>query len=156
MHTTYHNLRSRPMPSLKRIATSDFISGGILDTPSQCGVNCSYKINFEGPYILCDPLKSSNVSRAFSKEQYLVKQAGVNIMFSANHDRVASLDSYYTQSQLNIYISRIIGFWPIRPPDADSGDDNFIWETHNLTCRPHRADYMEKWCTRGHTHRRSP
>lgn len=70
-------------------------------------------------------------------------------MFSAKHDKVPSQDPYYTESQLNIYTSRIVGFWPKRSPQSNAlGADNFIWETHNLTCRPHRAEYTVNFAWR--------
>jgi hypothetical protein len=137
--------------SLARVAKRSLLSGEILGSISPCGLNCSYTIDFQGPYMQCDPLKSANISTSFPKERYLTNDAGVNIMYSGQQQHSSSGDPYYTPSRFEIFTSRIIGFWPkwTEKDTEDRGkgnpnmltDSNFIWESHNLTCKPHRANY---------------
>jgi hypothetical protein len=119
-HIAHHetNTFSSPVASLYRIGLKALYSGNILSSGMVCGPDCTYMIQFDGPYIECTEVISSNISTLFTKEIYITNQMGINLMYSGQeNDTKTDTQNFrpypWTLSRFEISTSRIVGFWPM-------------------------------------------
>lgn len=118
------------------------VSEHIYTIPSPCGTNCTYAINFEGPYVLCNEtvanitLHDSHDHRIFIGDW---NQAGAHrgwkedLEFGRKYDHLPIVPDAFTMSFGYLYLWNALA--------NISGDRLYFQTVKSLACSPCRASY---------------
>jgi hypothetical protein len=134
VHSSVYD-RAYPVP-LERFAVGIMINGRPNAMPSPCGANCSYTIQFEGPYLECVNNTKKNITYTYRWDAYPQIYQGRWDPFSSVKRSSTSPLPKYSEYFLNTTI--------MENPFAlssNSDHDTLIVTTENLVCRPFRAMY---------------
>lgn len=124
---------------INRVARQVLISGETFPAPSVCGVNCSYTMEFEGPWIEC-----TNTTSTISYNQKTnldlfpvyagqwISNPSVNLIHSV-------YNGTYTQASFNsTTLTPLVGN---RELFNDAPNGSIIVQEDNITCSPGRANF---------------
>ncbi|KAF7593651.1 hypothetical protein BBP40_011057 [Aspergillus hancockii] len=117
-------------PLLLRLATEAIVSGAPRMMTSPCGLNCSYELSFDGPYISCS---STSIEKATKPFNYSLLWFEV---FKAGWTSIPK-DNYHLVQDFRILNAQADSF--VRNNSTDTV--TFHYTSHELTCRPRRAEY---------------
>ncbi|KAH7391398.1 hypothetical protein BKA64DRAFT_710302 [Cadophora sp. MPI-SDFR-AT-0126] len=123
---------------INRLAKQVLVSGEAFNMPSPCGVNCSYVIEFEGPYMLCNTTTTS--TRFDDASQIFPIYTGRWIQpFGSQLNPAARSNSTYTQARFN---STTLFPLEVNGTEFGSGkNSSAIMQQNNTICLPARAKY---------------
>lgn len=107
--------------------------------PSPCGVNCSYVIEFEGPYMACNTTTTS--TRFDDASQIFPIYTGKwTLPFGSPLNPASRSNSTYTQARFN---STTLFPLKVNGTDLDGGQNtSAIMRQDNTLCLPARAKYI--------------
>jgi hypothetical protein len=109
------------------------INGRPNPMPSPCGANCSYTIEFEGPYLKCERTLNVNIAYKFDDNLPQIYRANVNISSRFNGQPFVAPPKYSTY-----YFNSTV----LHKPSAFLESNSTLTVTsENLICRPFRAMY---------------
>ncbi|RDW70353.1 hypothetical protein BP5796_08750 [Coleophoma crateriformis] len=114
-----------PAP-LVELATQIMIAGEQLAMPSLCGANCSYIMEFEGPYLDCTETITNKFTTVNMSASDTFPVYSANLM-TADKTNFTATTSFPVAANANI---------------ANAMGGTLYSEEHNLTCSPWRAKYV--------------
>lgn len=123
-----------------RSASHAMVSNAITTSPSPCGLNCSYTIEFAGPYLLCDEPQISNSSVGWNGDSFPIY---IGLWVNPRSGIVKPYDYHYnltykreaealSVANLNITILR---------PFAEILSGHVATQRTFFECRPGQATY---------------
>ncbi|KAH6711443.1 hypothetical protein BKA61DRAFT_676647 [Leptodontidium sp. MPI-SDFR-AT-0119] len=123
---------------INRLARQVLVAGEAFNMPSPCGVNCSYVIEFEGPYMACNTTTTS--ARFDSASQMFPIYTGKwTLPFGSPPNPSSRSNSTYTQARFN---STTLFPLKVNGTDLDGGrNTSAIMRQDNTLCLPARAKY---------------
>ncbi|KNG87436.1 hypothetical protein ANOM_004258 [Aspergillus nomiae NRRL 13137] len=116
-------------PVIYQLATETIVNGAPHTMSSPCGVNCSYEISFDGPYLSCNNTDFEKVSPQFNRSA---------IWFYALESNWTTPDAGSLALQ-NFQMKNAEVYNWVRNDSADTV--RFEYVSHVLTCTPRRAEY---------------
>ncbi|GAB1201318.1 hypothetical protein APSETT444_010709 [Aspergillus pseudonomiae] len=119
-------------PVIYQLATDTIVNGEPKTMTSPCGLNCSYEISFDGPYLSCNSTDVDKVSPQYNVSGVWLSALESNWTDALGADpRVIPLRSFQMKNA-EVYD------W-VRNDSADTVRFNYV--SHVLTCSPRRAKY---------------
>ncbi|OGM49451.1 hypothetical protein ABOM_001699 [Aspergillus bombycis] len=119
-------------PVIYQLATDTIVNGGPKTMSSPCGLNCSYELSFDGPYLSCNSTDVEKVSPPYNVSSVWLSALESNWTETPGaNPRVIPLKSFQMKNA-EVYD------W-VRNDSA--GTAQFEYVSHVLTCRPRRAKY---------------
>ncbi|KAE8380431.1 hypothetical protein BDV26DRAFT_279500 [Aspergillus bertholletiae] len=130
---TLYGMGIQIKPVMYQLATETIVNGAPRTTSSPCGMNCSYEISFDGPYLSCDNTDVEKISPLYnvSSTWFYALESDWTVTPAANPRFNPTLKSFQIKNA-EVYN------W-VRNDSADAA--RFQYVSHVLTCNPRRAEY---------------
>ncbi|KAB8219536.1 hypothetical protein BDV33DRAFT_204247 [Aspergillus novoparasiticus] len=116
-------------PVIYQLATETIVNGAPRTMSSPCGMNCSYEISFEGPYLSCNNTDVERVSNPSNVSYFYFSALESN--WTVTPHAKPFLKSFEMKN------AEVYDF--VRNDSADAVRLEYI--SHVLTCSPRRAQY---------------
>ncbi|KUJ09690.1 uncharacterized protein LY89DRAFT_761314 [Mollisia scopiformis] len=130
--------------SVHRLASRTMISGTISTIPSPCGLNCTYSLQFFGPYMICDPPKKETgcMGTGFSTAPYYFgiwsnPIDDITIPYTEQMTPVYRRSEPLSVASFNTSVYTPLGW--MGPAEDNVGD--ICYEELSLRCQPGQAAY---------------
>lgn len=141
--TTFQVLRAEQMtlaamglqikPVIYQLSTATIVNGEPLKMSSPCGMNCSYELSFDGPYLSCNNTDHDKIS-----PQYNASTASIYALES-NWTVTPNANPKFNPLLKNFQIKNAEVYYWVRNDSADTV--RFEYTSHVLTCSARRAKY---------------
>ncbi|KAK6837239.1 hypothetical protein RU639_001349 [Aspergillus parasiticus] len=120
-------------PVIYQLSTATIVNGEPLKMSSPCGMNCSYELSFDGPYLSCNNTDLDKVS-----PQYNASTASIYALES-NWTVTPHANPKFNPLLKNFQIKNAEVYYWVRNDSADTV--RFEYTSHILTCSARRAKY---------------
>ncbi|KAE8153275.1 hypothetical protein BDV25DRAFT_169157 [Aspergillus avenaceus] len=126
--TTYQLTEMEIRPVIRQLATDTLVNGVPRTTNSPCGVNCTYEISFDGPYLNCNQTTTQDSVPTFHHNtSYRLLE-----IYSANWTTDSGFLRDYRLKNIDVdHIAK----------NHTSNHTTLEYNTTVVTCRPSRAKY---------------
>ncbi|KAF4630776.1 hypothetical protein G7Y89_g7361 [Cudoniella acicularis] len=135
---------------LQRVANGVAVGGRLVPLPSPCGNNCSYTINFTGPYLHCRPENYGEVILPYTTEPQTIysgfwtdefgmsNRTGLYPFLPGNPKSKPPLYSKLS----NTFATRTLSILALNSTETGPGSSQIgLVAQRNLSCSMYRADY---------------
>ncbi|KAE8158939.1 hypothetical protein BDV40DRAFT_291349 [Aspergillus tamarii] len=120
-------------PVIYQLATETIVNGEPRRMSSPCGMNCSYELSFDGPYLSCNNTDFDKISPPLNRS------ATWFYALESNWTVTPDAGSTSTPALKNFQMKNAEVYNWIRNDTA--GTAQFEYVSHVLTCSPRRAEY---------------
>ncbi|KAB8212130.1 hypothetical protein BDV34DRAFT_219346 [Aspergillus parasiticus] len=120
-------------PVIYQLATETLVNGEPRRMSSPCGMNCSYELSFDGPYLSCNNTDLEKISPQYNKSAlwFYALESNWTVTPDAN-PKFNPLLKNFQMKNAEVYN------W-VRNDSADTVQFEYV--SHVLTCTPRRAEY---------------